>query len=135
VPPRLVVRHESTGLSLGARDRLRAAVLSGVAGYVDAAGLLSLAALFPAHITGELVSEAVALSSAHRDGSPSRLWMLPVFMLAVAVAAVVARVEKYARPLKPYVSWVHAERWTAPSTCFEASTTRPQRQQLATSPA
>jgi len=75
---------------------LRAAVLSGVAGYVDAAGLLSLAALFPAHITGELVSEAVALSSAHRDGTPSRLWMLPVFMLAVAVAAVVARVERRA---------------------------------------
>lgn len=96
MPPRLVVRHESTGLSLGTRDRLRAAVLSGVAGYVDAAGLLSLAALFPAHITGELVSEAVALSAGHHDARPSRLWMLPVFMLAVAVAAVVARIERRA---------------------------------------
>jgi uncharacterized membrane protein YoaK (UPF0700 family) len=96
VPPRLVVRHEATGLSLGARDRLRAAVLSGVAGYVDAAGLLSLAAMFPAHITGELVSEAVALSAGHRDGGPSRLWMLPVFMLAVALAALVARIERRA---------------------------------------
>ena len=56
-PRRLVVRHESTGLSLGTRDKLRAAVLSGVAGYVDAAGLLSLAAMLPAHITGELVTE------------------------------------------------------------------------------
>ena len=62
VPPpqrRLVIRHESTGLSLGTRDKLRAAVLSGVAGFVDAAGILSLAAMFPAHITGELVTEAV----------------------------------------------------------------------------
>lgn len=91
-----MVRHESTGLSLGARDKLRAAVLSGVAGFVDAAGLLSLAALFPAHITGELVSEAVALSSGHRDGGPSRLWMLPAFVLAVALAAAVARLERRA---------------------------------------
>jgi uncharacterized membrane protein YoaK (UPF0700 family) len=91
-----VVRHESTGLSLGTRDKLRAAVLSGVAGFVDAAGLLSLAALFPAHITGELVSEAVALSSGHRDGGPSRLWMLPAFVLAVALAAAVARLERRA---------------------------------------
>jgi uncharacterized membrane protein YoaK (UPF0700 family) len=89
-----VVRHESTGLSLGSRDKLRAAVLSGVAGYVDAAGLLSLTAMFPAHITGELVSEAVALSSGRRDGGASHLWMLPAFVLAVALAAVVSRLER-----------------------------------------
>ena len=88
------MRHESTGLSLGARDKLRAGVLSGVAGFVDAAGLLSLASLFPAHITGELVSEAVALSSGHRDAGPSRLWMLPAFVLSVALAATVARLER-----------------------------------------
>jgi uncharacterized membrane protein YoaK (UPF0700 family) len=91
-----VVRHESTGLSLGARDKLRAAVLSAVAGFVDAAGLLSLASLFPAHITGELVSEAVALASGHRGGAPSRLWMLPAFVLSVALAAAVARIERRA---------------------------------------
>ena len=91
-----MLRHESTGLSLGSRDKLRAAVLSGVAGYVDAAGLLSLAAIFPAHITGELVSEAVALSSGHRNGAASHLWMLPAFVLAVAVAAAVARLERRA---------------------------------------
>ena len=98
----MVVRHESTGLSLGARDKIRAAVLSGVAGYVDAAGLVSVVALFPAHITGELVSEAVALSSGHHDAAPSRLWMLPAFVLAVALAAAVARVERRAaRPPLP----------------------------------
>jgi uncharacterized membrane protein YoaK (UPF0700 family) len=97
-----MVRHESTGLSLGARDKLRAAALSGVAGYVDAAGLVSVVALFPAHITGELVSEAVALSSGRHDAGPSRLWMLPAFVLAVALAAVLARLERRAgRPPLP----------------------------------
>ena len=96
------MRHESTGLSLGARDKIRAAVLSGVAGYVDAAGLVSVVALFPAHITGELVTEAVALSSGRHDTGPSRLWMLPAFVLAVALAAAVARVERRAgRPPLP----------------------------------
>jgi uncharacterized membrane protein YoaK (UPF0700 family) len=58
--------------------------------------VVSLAAMFPAHITGELVSEAVALSSGHHDAGPSRLWMLPAFVLAVALAAVVARIERRA---------------------------------------
>jgi uncharacterized membrane protein YoaK (UPF0700 family) len=103
VPPKLVVRHESTGLSLSSRDKLRAAVLSGVAGYVDAAGLLSVVVLFPAHITGELVTEAVALSSGQRAAGPSRLWMIPVFVVSVALAAVVARIERRAgrAPLAP----------------------------------
>ncbi len=87
-------RYESTGLTLGARDKVRAAALSGVAGYVDAAGLVSVVALFPAHITGELVSEAVALSSGHHEPGPSRLWMLPVFVVAVALTALVARIER-----------------------------------------
>lgn len=96
-PPRLLARYESTGLSLGAHDKLRAAVLSGVAGYVDAAGLLSLAAIFPAHITGELVTEAVAFASNHHSAASGRLWALPAFVLAVALAALVARVERRRR--------------------------------------
>ena len=96
-PPRLLTRYESTGLSLGAHDKLRAAVLSGVAGYIDAAGLLSLAATLPAHITGELVTEAVAFSSNHHSPEAGRLWVLPAFVLAVALAAVVARLERRAR--------------------------------------
>jgi uncharacterized membrane protein YoaK (UPF0700 family) len=92
----LVVRHESTGLSLGARDKLRAAMLSGVAGFVDAAGLLSLATMFPAHITGELVSDTIALSGGPRAPNAGHFWMLPTFVLAVAIAAVVARLERRA---------------------------------------
>lgn len=94
-PQRRLVRHESTGLSLGTRDKLRAAVLSGVAGFVDAAGLLSLAAMFPAHITGELVTEAVSLAGAP-NATVSHFWMLPSFVLAVALAASLARVERRA---------------------------------------
>ena len=93
---RLVVRHESTGLSLGTRDKLRAALLSGVAGFVDAAGLLSLATMFPAHITGELVSDTIALSVGQGGPTVTHFWMVPTFVLAVAVAAVVARVERRA---------------------------------------
>lgn len=94
-PQRRLVRHESTGLSLGAGDKVRAAVLSGVAGFVDAAGVLSLAAMFPAHITGELVSEAIALSAGHRAPTgTTHLWALPSFVFAVALAAVVARLER-----------------------------------------
>jgi uncharacterized membrane protein YoaK (UPF0700 family) len=92
----LVVRHESTGLSLGARDKLRAALLSGVAGYVDAAGLLSLATMFPAHITGELVSDTIALAGGQRGASSTHFWMIPAFVVAVAVAATVARLERRA---------------------------------------
>lgn len=88
------MRHESTGLSLGTRDKLRAAVLSGVAGYVDAAGVLSLAAMFPAHITGELVTEAIALSAGQRTPGVTHLWAIPSFILAVALAATVARIER-----------------------------------------
>lgn len=58
--------------------------------------------MFPAHITGELVSEAVALSNGHHEASSSHLWMLPSFVLAVALAAVVARIERRAgRPPVP----------------------------------
>jgi uncharacterized membrane protein YoaK (UPF0700 family) len=84
--------------------------LSGVAGYVDAAGLLSLAAMFPAHMTGELVSEAVAISSGHHDGGGFRLWMLPAFVMAVALAAAVSRFERRAgrAPLPVLVALIAA---------------------------
>jgi uncharacterized membrane protein YoaK (UPF0700 family) len=94
-PQRRLVRHESTGLSLGARDKLRAAVLSGVAGFVDAAGILSIATIFPAHITGELVMEAVVVSGG-APSSVSHLWMLPSFVIAVALAATLSRIERRA---------------------------------------
>lgn len=70
-------------------DRLRVGLLSGVAGYVDAAGFVSLFGLFPAHLTGEIVGFTLSVSS----GSPLRMrvLMLPVFVGAVVLAVLVAR--------------------------------------------
>ncbi|HET9929922.1 MAG TPA: YoaK family protein [Polyangiaceae bacterium] len=72
-----------------ASDRLRVGLLSGVAGYVDAAGFVSLLGLFPAHLTGELVGLSISLAS----GQPLklRMLMLPVFVFAVALSVIVVR--------------------------------------------
>jgi uncharacterized membrane protein YoaK (UPF0700 family) len=65
-------------------------LLSAVAGYVDAAGFASLIGLLPAHVTGELVDDAVALSSG-RAAQRVHLWVLPVFLGSVVIATLAAR--------------------------------------------
>jgi uncharacterized membrane protein YoaK (UPF0700 family) len=70
---------------------LHSALLSGVAGYVDAAGFVLLCGVFPAHLTGELVADAIALSDGQLAARASRLWVFPVFVVSIAVAALVAR--------------------------------------------
>jgi uncharacterized membrane protein YoaK (UPF0700 family) len=70
---------------------LHSAVLSGVAGYVDAAGFVLLFGVFPAHLTGELVNDAIAVSSGQLAARASRLWVFPVFVASIVVAALVAR--------------------------------------------
>ena len=73
---------------------LHSVLLSGVGGYVDTAGVACLVGLFPAHITGEIVAEALALSSGHASSHLTRLWVLPVFVASVVTATLVARMRR-----------------------------------------
>jgi uncharacterized membrane protein YoaK (UPF0700 family) len=78
-----------------------AILLSAVAGYIDAAGFACLIGLFPAHLTGELVVDAVALTSTRPLDHPTHLWTIPVFVGAVVAASFTARMLRRAglRPL------------------------------------
>ena len=53
--------------------------------------------LFPAHITGEIVGEALALSSGRVGDHLTRLWVLPVFVGSVVMATLVARMRRRSR--------------------------------------
>lgn len=78
------------GMSLN----VHAVLLSGVAGYVDAAGFSALLGLFPAHITGEIVRDAIAVSSDPGHEHFTRIWILPVFVASVVTATLVARLRR-----------------------------------------
>jgi len=70
---------------------LRMALLSGVAGYADAAGCVALAGLFPAHITGEVVATVARVSAPFDAHQRARVAVVITFVLAVVVGALVSR--------------------------------------------
>jgi uncharacterized membrane protein YoaK (UPF0700 family) len=78
----------------GMSMHVHSVLLSGVAGYVDAAGFIALIGLFPAHVTGELIGEALAFTSGHLREHMTRLWVLPVFVGSVMTATLVARARR-----------------------------------------
>lgn len=78
----------------GVSMNVHAVLLSGVAGYVDAAGFTALLGLFPAHITGEIIRDAIAVSSDQAHEHLTRVWMLPVFIASVVTATLVARLRR-----------------------------------------
>jgi len=80
--------------------------LSLVAGFVDTAGFLALFGMFTAHVTGDLITGAAALTHGIGSGGLARLLMIPVFMVTVALAALFLRAtsRRGARSLAPLLA-------------------------------
>jgi len=72
-------------------DLATGGVLSFIGGLVDAVGFISLFGLFTAHVTGNFVIIADQLAIGG-GGVIAKVLALPVFMLAVAVARIIALV-------------------------------------------
>lgn len=69
-------------------------VLSGIAGYIDAFGFLSLVGLLPAHVTGELVGLTTTLTAGQALSHASRFAVVPLFVAALVLAALVTRARR-----------------------------------------
>jgi uncharacterized membrane protein YoaK (UPF0700 family) len=71
------------------RDVLTSAAMGFVGGFIDAAGFIALAGLFTSHVTGNFVLIGAELISTS-PGVIAKLLALPVFMIAVAAARLLA---------------------------------------------
>jgi uncharacterized membrane protein YoaK (UPF0700 family) len=65
--------------------------LSFVGGFVDTAGFIALFGLFTAHVTGDLITGAAALTKGLAAGGFVKLLMIPVFVVTVALATLFLR--------------------------------------------
>lgn len=110
-------QHSSTPPARGANgaDGWNAALLSAVAGYVDAAGFFALFGLLPSHVTADLVSFGAALSAPRELPLIAPLSMIPLFMVSVAGTALLVRAlrRRGIPPLAPLFALMTA----ALSTC------------------
>ncbi|KPQ36675.1 MAG: putative membrane protein [Phormidesmis priestleyi Ana] len=75
-------------------DRSAGFLLSLVAGFVDTAAFVILFGIFTAHVTGNIALAGSSFVSDDEESTLTRLLMLPVFMVTVALTSVLAR---YAR--------------------------------------
>lgn len=87
-------------------EGLHTAALSAIAGFVEASAFLALFGLFPAHITGALVWVSASASASDAHGVLARFTIIPVFVFAVFIAGIGARLERRRRanPLPLLVS-------------------------------
>jgi uncharacterized membrane protein YoaK (UPF0700 family) len=75
----------------GAPHRYTGLLLSAIAGFVDTAGYLALFGIFTAHVTGNLVVAGATVAREPTDHFVIRLALLPMFVIAVAIAVFVVR--------------------------------------------
>ncbi len=66
-------------------------VLSMVGGYVDTSGFILLFGLFTAHVTGDLITAAAAITQGPDRGAWVRLTMIPVFIVTVGLITLFTR--------------------------------------------
>ncbi len=110
-----------------ADDRVAVAVLCATAGYIDAVGLITLVGLFPAHVTGELVGLTSAFTAGHHLSHPTRFAVIPTFVAALVVSALVSRNYKQRgeSPGRPLVALMALALAVCASTGFLAPTAAP----------
>jgi uncharacterized membrane protein YoaK (UPF0700 family) len=110
-----------------ADDRVAVVVLCATAGYIDAVGLITLVGLFPAHVTGELVGLTSAFTAGHHLSHPIRFAVIPTFVAALVVSALVNR--NYKRrgesPGRPLVALMALALAVCAATGFLAPTQAP----------
>lgn len=75
----------------GRRDVALAAVLSGVAGYVDAIGFLKLGGFFVSFMSGNSTRLGVGLATGHVGAAVTALTLIALFVAGVVLGALVAR--------------------------------------------
>lgn len=69
-------------------------ILSWVAGFVDTSAFIILFGIFTAHVTGNIALAGASFVSSDEGSTVTRLLMLPIFMVTVALTSLLAR---YAR--------------------------------------